>query len=156
MGSREGREEEKRGGTFRKRETNKRGVSSGYGLVCEARLADRQWNTPRAWKSRLSHRKHEPTRREEDWAGMAASPAGCVHPAKAPCSLWDVQGTYCLALRFHRHGMGCKGSVGMGLSQSAPPGCGKAICLGNTTQGSAAGLQVPAAIWLIKADESRI
>lgn len=24
---------------------------------------------------------------------MAARPAGCVQPAKAPCFLWDVQGT---------------------------------------------------------------
>lgn len=32
---------------------------------------------------------------------MAASPAGCVQPAKAPCSLWDVQGTSCLPVGFH-------------------------------------------------------
>lgn len=60
---------------------------------------------PTSMEVHALHRKHEPTRRE-DWAGMAARSAGCVQPAEAPCFLWDVQGTYCLLVRFHQHHMG--------------------------------------------------
>lgn len=76
MGSREGRVE-REGGTHRERETNKSGVSHGYGLVCEACLADAGETPPRAWRfHRLPHRRHEPSGSEEGWAGMSASSAG--------------------------------------------------------------------------------
>jgi len=118
-------EGKQRGGTYRERETNKSGVSSGYGLVREARLADRRGSGPKdteVWA--LPHGKQEPTGREEGRAGVAASPGGCVPPARLP----TVSGA-CWAPPARRWGstdvaQGLRGSAGVCLSRSAPPAQG--------------------------------